>query len=175
MQQITGEHMMMFLSQLKELMIDPYYINNFYLQVALDKLLSHLIAITSNMTITRTVRCPHLPVEMLILFLTVKSHFESVASCNQSTESQREEAKQAITEEYSESFARKVREYYDNAEWPALKSAPINIDDIVEIFHAIKTKYGNTWTLKSVAPSNPDRPKSGSGGSLLDLPPIKWR
>ena len=113
--------------------------------------------------------------EMLILFWGVKSHYESVAICDQSKDSQREEATNAITEEDSDAFAEKLRDDYVNREWPRLKNAPINMDETVEILQAIKTKYGNTWILDNVEPSKPDKPKSGSGGSLLDLPPIKWK
>lgn len=174
MQQITGKHMMMFFSQLEELTKDPYYKMNARLQMALEKINKYIRTTFWYMTQKEKYNCTCQMAEMLILFLGVKSHFESVAVCDQSTDSQREAARQAIAEEDSDAFAEKLRDYYVNREWHQLKSAPLNMEEAVEILQAIKNKYGNSWDLDSVAPSNPDRPKLSAGGSLLDLPPIKW-
>ena len=173
--EITREHIRMISQQINAIMDDQDYKTNIKLQTALGKINRRVAILESTRNEDDIVSFNLLLAEMLILFLGVSSQFETIAKSDEFTESQREHAARAISEDNSDIFADMLRHYYEVHQWQMLKSAPINKDEVVEIIQSIKTRYGNTWKSIIWMPDNPDKPKSGSGGSLLDLPPIKWK
>ena len=173
MHQITGKHAMMFLNQIEELTQDPYYKMNIRVHMALEKYIRHVRTTFMNMTWSEKSICSCQIAEMIILFLGVKSHFESVAISDQCTDSQREAARYAITEECSNVFADKLRDDYEHREWHHLKNAPINMEESVDILQAIKDKFGHAWIVNNDVRDNTDRLNPGEGSGLMDLPPIK--
>ena len=111
--------------------------------------------------------------EMLVLYFATKADFQKDIDCEQSTDSQREEATNALTQDNSDRFAKKLIDNYINGSWHMLKRGPINMEETVEILQAIKIKYDHIWTLDDNVPDNSVNPESDASGGLLDLPLIK--
>ena len=147
-QPVTGDNIKMFVHQIGEIIKDPYNKMDFKLQMSLSKLCDYLGVVARNKNNNEIDGFPRLMGEMLCLFLSAKSQLELVADCELNTESQREAARNAITEDNSELFAKTIKGVFENTKWRVLKNAPINIEEIVEILQAYKTKYGSKWTYQ---------------------------